>query len=295
MTAILIVDDMMSDRHLVAELLKVDPSLELRQAADGAEALASMEQSPPDMVVTDLIMPKVDGLELVASVRQKYPQVPVILMTSQGSEEIASQALRLGAASYVPKRRLVQELLDIVRRVLAVSSHQRGRARLLGCLSESHSKFVLGNDPSLFEPLIGYVQEAVAQLGLCDEVDCVRVGVALVEALSNALYHGNLEVGSELRADDQEAYWVLVRQRACQQPYCTRQIHVNAHLSREEGRFVVCDEGGGFQPEALPDPTDPANLEKPCGRGVLLMRTFMDEVRFNDSGNTVTLVKRPRR
>jgi len=55
---------------------------------------------------------------------------------------------------------------------------------------------------------------------------------------------------------------------------------------------VVRDEGSGFDPAALPDPTAPANLERVSGRGVLLLRTFMDEVIYNELGNAVTLVKR---
>jgi len=53
----------------------------------------------------------------------------------------------------------------------------------------------------------------------------------------------------------------------------------------------VRDEGPGFDPASLPDPTDPANLDRPCGRGMLLMRTFMDNVIYNDRGNEVTLFK----
>ena len=52
------------------------------------------------------------------------------------------------------------------------------------------------------------------------------------------------------------------------------------------------DDGPGFDVSTLPDPTDPANLERPSGRGVLFMRTFMDDVRYNPTGNCVTLLKR---
>ena len=55
---------------------------------------------------------------------------------------------------------------------------------------------------------------------------------------------------------------------------------------------MVRDEGPGFNPGDVPDPTDPANLERESGRGLLLMRTFMDDVQFSQHGNQVTLVKR---
>ena len=57
-------------------------------------------------------------------------------------------------------------------------------------------------------------------------------------------------------------------------------------------RFVIRDDGQGFDPARLPDPTDPELLERTSGRGVFLMRAFMDEVSFNETGNEATLTKR---
>jgi CheY-like chemotaxis protein/anti-sigma regulatory factor (Ser/Thr protein kinase) len=291
MTTILVVDDSAVDRQLVAGLLKRDGKLEVEFAAHGADALRQMEQRLPDLVLTDLIMPEMDGLDLVAAVRRKYPSVPVILMTSRGSEEIAVQALQRGAASYVPKRALGQRVYDTIQKVLAVAVHQRHLSRLMGCMTRSECDFVLDNDSALIGPLVSYLQECMTRMGLYDDADLTRVGVALEEALVNAIYHGNLEIGSELRENDR-AYYALVRRRREERPYCDRRIYVRVSLTREAAEFAVRDEGNGFDPTALPDPTDPANLEKTCGRGVLLMRTFMDDVRYNDCGNMVTLTKR---
>lgn len=292
MTAVLVVDDAAVDRRFVGELLQGDSNLQMRSAVHGADALEKMGESLPDVVVTDLIMPQMDGLELVAAVRAKYPLVPVILITSQGSEEIAVRALQQGAASYVPKRMMAQSLLETIEAVCAVSSRQRRHTRLMGCMTKNNCTFVLENDSTLTRPLVIYLQENLAHIGLCAEADRTRVGVALEEALSNALFHGNLELDSELKERDDEAYYALVRQRVQESPYQDRRIFVTTRLSTEEAMFVIRDEGSGFDPSALPDPTDPANLERLSGRGVLLMRTFMDEVIFNEVGNTVTLLKR---
>jgi len=295
MTKILVVDDLAVDRQFVGKLLERDSEFQIEYAADGAEALRRMEASPPDLVVTDLMMPEVDGLQLVEQARADYPLVPVILITSKGSEEIAGQALRRGAASYVPKRELPGDLLGTVRRVLGVSARQRDLSRLMECLARNDCEFVLQNDSALFPPLVSYLQDGLGHLGLCGDADRTRVGVALEEALSNALYHGNLEVGSELREEDGGAYHEMVRERMHQPPYSQRRIRVQAALSPEKAVFVIRDDGRGFDPSALPDPTDPENLEKASGRGILLMRTFMDRVEFNDAGNAVTLVKEGRR
>jgi CheY-like chemotaxis protein len=291
MTTILVVDDSAVDRNLVVGLLGKDPSFKVDCAINGRDALAKMEMEIPDLVVTDLIMPEMDGLSLVSAVRQRFRLVPVILMTSKGSEELAVQALDAGAASYVPKRILAQRLLDTVHNVLAVSWRRQGHIRLMGSMTESESTFVLENDPNLIGPLVTYVQEDCTHIGLCGATERTRLGVALEEALTNALYHGNLEIGSELREHDEKAYWALAKQRVQEEPYRDRRIHVTARMSRDRGVFDIRDEGPGFDPSSLPDPTDPANLEKVSGRGVLLMRAFMDDVRFNEVGNCVTLVK----
>jgi CheY-like chemotaxis protein len=292
MSVVLVVDDSPMDRRLIGGLLEKDPQWTVHYAQDGREALAQMRRTLPDLVITDLLMPGMDGLALVRAVREQYPAVPVILITAQGSDTIAVDALQQGAATYVPKHALASDLFESIRAVMAVSGHQKRHARFIDSLRRSSCEFVLENDDTLFPPLVGYLQDSATQLGLCDETDRVRIGIALEEALVNALYHGNLELDSSLREADCKAYSALAGQRRLELPYRDRRIHVRAQLARDLGVFVVRDDGPGFNPCALPDPTDPANLERVTGRGVLLMRSFMDEISYNSTGNEVTLTKR---
>jgi anti-sigma regulatory factor (Ser/Thr protein kinase) len=176
--------------------------------------------------------------------------------------------------------------------VLAVSRHQIGQRRLMQCMTRSELAFELDNDSSLFNPLVVYLQECAAEMLLCEDSDRTRIGIALEEALSNALCHGNLEIGSELREQGDQAYYQLLDQRRRTPPFAQRRIFVEASLSRDEAVFTVRDEGPGFDPASLPDPTDPENLERASGRGILLMRTFMDEVIHNETGNAVRMAKR---
>ncbi|NQT15764.1 MAG: response regulator [Planctomycetes bacterium] len=294
MPSVLVVDDQEMDRRIVAEFLKEESDLELRYAENGAQALEQIDEENPDLVLTDLVMPEVDGLELVTECRSRHPMVPVILITSKGNEETAVRALEEGAASYVPKQVFAQRLVSTVRNVLAVSGRQRVQSRLMGCMAKSEYVFDLENDSALIHPLVTYLQERTCYLKVCDESDRTRIGVALEEALVNALYHGNLEIGSELRGEDDRKYYMLIQQRSRQSPYRDRQVHVEVKMSRQHATFVIRDEGPGFDPSSLPDPTDPVNLEKASGRGLLLMRTFMDEVEYNEMGNVVTLTKRRR-
>jgi len=288
---VLVVDDSAGDRRLVSELLEKDPDLTVAHVSHGNEALAYMERHRPDLVLAEMLIPEMDGLELLAAVRSCHPGVPVILMTDRGNEEAVIQALRNGAASYVPKRHVTRDLLSTVQNVLAAVAWEKVHVRLLGCITRSEYSFVLQNDSALFHPLISFLQEAVGEMGLCDSNERTRLGVALEEALANAMYHGNLEVSSHLREEQDAEYHALVDQRRRQAPYRDRRIFVEAVLARRQAVFVVRDEGPGFDPSRLPDPTDPANLEKASGRGILLMRSFMDEVVYNELGNTVTMTK----
>jgi CheY-like chemotaxis protein len=290
---ILIVDDSAVDRHLIEGLLANDGGLNTTFAANGKEAWASIADAIPELVVTDLHMPEMNGFELLTAVMNEYPLVPVIVVTSRGNEEIAVQALKKGAASYVPKRMLRKYLLDTVYQVLEVADQRHRRAMLLEGMNQLDCGFVLKNNSNrLIAPLVGYLQDNLAHMGLCSVPERTRIAVALQEALSNALYHGNLEVNSELRDADPKRYDELIERRRTTEPYQHRGIHVEARLSRDKAVFVIRDEGPGFDVSSVADPTEICNLDKPSGRGLLLMRTFMTEVRYNDVGNQVTLIKR---
>lgn len=95
---------------------------------------------------------------------------------------------------------------------------------------------------------------------------CFAIRLALEEALINAIKHGN-------RFD----------------PH--KHIRIWAEVSDHRAAITIEDEGEGFRPETLADPTADENLEKPSGRGIMLMRAYMDQVTFNDRGNQVVMVK----
>jgi len=302
MATVLVVDDSSLDRHLAASLLARRAGAETTErsarfdvlfASNGEEALAAIQKQTPDLVLTDLQMPDMDGLKLVQEIRYRYPFLPVVLMTGQGSEDIAIQALQRGAASYVPKKNLAYDLIETIEDVLAAAGAKKHQQRLLDeCWMQSESHFVLSNDISFIPPLIGHFQESLTRMRLVDENGLIRVAVALREALTNAIYHGNLEAALEPRARDDKAYRQLIEERRHQEPYEDRRVYVTAKESRREAVYTIRDEGPGYDPASLPDPADPVNLEKVSGRGLLLIRTFMDEVLHNRQGNEITMVKR---
>jgi CheY-like chemotaxis protein/anti-sigma regulatory factor (Ser/Thr protein kinase) len=290
---VLVVDDSEVDRRLVGGLLERQGGCKVAFAHDGKAALQHFEQAVPDLVLTDLQMPEMDGLALVAAIKGEFPLTPVILMTAQGSEDIASEALRRGAASYVPKKKLAEDLIDTVERVLAAAREDRTHSRLMHHLTECDAQFVIGNDLTLIRALVSYLQQLLRCVPLGDETERLRVGIAIEEALKNAYYHGSLEVTTGAGWPQRKAIEQIARERLFEEPYRNRRIDVEAKVSRSEARFVIRDEGPGFNAAQLPDPAGPESHGKTSGRGIILMRTIMDEVSYNADGNEVTLVKRP--
>lgn len=291
MPKILVVDDSPEDRRLAVELIQQDPDMAIEEAENGRDAINGVRGWSPDVVLTDLHMPEMDGLELVSAIASENPDVPVILMTAHGSEAVAIDALRQGAASYVPKSLLAARLLNTIDQVLEAARADHVYKRLTEYMGDSTFAFQLENDRTLIRPLVDFVQNVLAGMRLCDASRRIQAGIALEEAMVNAMEHGNLAMSSELRERDEDAYRKLAIERMSQPPFCDRRIHINLEMNRSHANIVIRDEGTGFDPSNIRLPVEPPDLHKTTGRGLLLMQTFMDEVHFNDIGNEVTLVK----
>lgn len=293
MPTVLVVDDSRVDQRLVGALLQKNGSVRIEYASDGLEALKAVERGVPDLVVTDLVMPNMDGMELVLALRRVDPLVPIVMMTGAGSDEVALEAVKSGARAYIPKSALSRLLPGIVDQLLTLSREKRELNRFLRSISESESTFVIrDNDTQLISQLLEYVSGCMRAAGICEEGTEDLVCLGLEEALRNAVHHGNLELSSELREmEDDEVYNRAMEERRRTPPYCDRRVVVRVSISKRGAKFIVRDEGPGFDPSKLPDPTSPEHLEAVCGRGVWLMRSLMDEVLYNDKGNEVTLIK----
>ncbi|MGE0607155.1 MAG: response regulator [Pirellulales bacterium] len=295
MSRIIIAEDSATQAQAIQAMLQAR-GFQVEVYPDGAQALRAVEANPPDLLLTDLDMPNMDGLELVEAVRASRPQVPVVLMTAFGSEEIAMKALARGAASYVPKRTLNKDLIETVDGVLTVGQSDRDLRRLSQFLTRYEVDFTIENDPSLAPAVIAHVQRALASINFSDENELLRIGVALEQAIHNAMFHGNLELTSVEMSnayqleDGGKGYQELIDRRRNESPYCDRKVRIAVGLSDAEAVFAVQDEGAGFTPPVLAKGAE--TDAQGSNRGLRMMASLMDEVRFNPSGNQITLVKR---
>ncbi len=117
MSNILIVDDEQSYRQLLSLVFDGDGHT-MRTATNGREALKSLEEEPADLIISDVKMPDMDGIEMLRAVRETLPDLGVILMTAFASVETAREAFKLGADDFIQKPFDVEELKLIVRKTL---------------------------------------------------------------------------------------------------------------------------------------------------------------------------------
>lgn len=291
MARILVAEDSRAQSLQIQNLL-TKAKHTVQMAVDGDTALEMFRAETPEILLTDMHMPGKTGLELIEAIRESHPDVPVVMMTSDGTEDLAVEALRKGASNYIPKRRLGQDLISIIGGIAEMLDARKSRGSVLGALTHYEASYTFGNDREFANTLISQFESELKDMVFDNETELFRIVTALKEAILNAIDHGNLELDSSLREEDGgAAFYELARERLTQEPYCYRKITVTSRVSPEQLAYVIRDEGPGFDPDKLPDPNDPENILRAHGRGLMLIRSFMDDVVLNEKGNQITLIK----
>jgi len=266
---ILIIDHDTESRASLKKLL-ADSEHQVVTVPDGGSALDKIAQEDFDLIISDLMIGESGaatgsgGLQLIAEVSRKA-HTPVIV--SDGASRInICKAFKVGAANYLQKPYDKADLEKIIEKTLAYKSRRTANLLPASGLREI-IEIELPSDVKYLDGVLTYLEERAARFGIIHTGNS-NVFVALDEAICNAIKHGN-------KNDPSKA------------------VHVRAEISAQEARFTIRDEGPGFNPAAVPDPLHPANLYKNSGRGVLLIQHIMDEVKYNERGNEVIMVKKP--
>lgn len=296
MVKILLVDRSATDRRLLTGILEREQVYEVVAVESENEAIVALRTDEPKVVVWRTSVPAADGIQLIDDIRAGYSHVPVLVVSDPGAHDVVEEALRHGAVDYVPLANLGDRLASTVELLRNMLHGDPNYNDLLTCATKIVFEHSLENKISLIEPLTTLTARMIGGLEVGDETFALQAAVALDNAITNAMLHGNLE----LRHDDLlespaatlESNMALDRlQRA---PYCDRRVHVSVEVTPTRAQFIVRDEGTGFQqqPWALNDDALPRIDE--AGKGLFLMRSLMDSVTYNETGNEVTLIKRKR-
>ncbi len=151
MATILIVDDEQGMREVLTVLLE-QQGHRVIAASDGEQALEIVAHQPPDLVISDVRMPKVDGIGLLTGIREQYPHLPVIMMTAYASSDSTIQAMRLGADDYITKPFRIDEIRLVVEKALAKSrAKQRNQTAQPVMLEEVQLTGIIGRSPKMIE------------------------------------------------------------------------------------------------------------------------------------------------
>jgi DNA-binding NtrC family response regulator len=269
---IVLADDEDAARRSLGEILTED-GYAVRLAADGEEALRLVAEDGPDILLTDLKMPRLDGMDLLARVRAAYPDVAIVVMTAYGTIASAVKALRAGAEDYLTKPIDVEELEHLLEAVL-------GRRRLL---AEARLLRQRLDDKYGFDNIVG---RAPAML------DVFRLVEQVAPSQASILITGESGTGKELIAQAihqhsprRDAPFVKVSCAALPETLLESELFGHERgsftgaIARRPGRFEVAAGGTIFLDEIG---------DIPLGMQVKLLR-FLQERQFERLGGNQTL------
>ena len=265
-----------------------DVSLHVRQVGYQCQSRtpAAMELDPPacSLILIGAVGAEVSA-ERVRAWRQRCQNVPCVVLTGESPWISSESALRADVAGILPRTDVESDLIPTLQAILgapattAPVSHREVLA------------YTIDNNPELLPLIVASVRQRIVGWPFQDSIELERVTVALSEALDNALYHGNLDLCSDLRQGTGQTWRNESRARRTALPYRNRRLRFQAIFDSQKAEFVIRDEGSGFDPAVLIDCTQLQNLERCSGRGLFLMKMYMDEMRFNAIGNEITLQK----
>lgn len=290
---ILLVDDEPLVREELGALL-VDEGYAVTTAGDADEGLALFRSAQPDMVITDVRMPRGDGLSLAVAMRELSPATPITVITGHGSEQSVIVALRAGVIDFIKKPVRIEDLTAALLRMEAARElARRERVRLppTARLIEHSWVFELASELDAIPAFVDVVLSTCA--ADLPQPQLVELSLALREVVLNAVEHGNLGLtfAEKARALEQGTLPQVLAERAERAPYAQRRVRLTARRLVDALEIEVRDEGEGFDWQSLPDPTAPDHLLAAHGRGVLLAQLSVDRLSFNAAGNRVTLRK----
>ena len=284
MTNVLLAEDSVTQAEMIRGLLEA-AGFEVTHAEDGATAMGEIEKQQPDVLLTDLVMPNMNGGELTRVVVQKFPEIPVLVFTARGSESLAVDALADGAVNFVPKAllqaRLIPAVQELADRVRVDKSCCESGANLV----VPELVFELDSDPRCILPVTRYIQKTLAFAQVMDVLTRFRITSAISAALINAICYGNLEM-----REDEESIYKLMRgeTRPAKVPHKVRLV---VSVGVQDTRVLVTHDGPGAMSRTSPAPGTPESFELEDCRGLLLVTSFMDQVIYHQLSNEIVMVK----
>ncbi|MBF0549864.1 MAG: response regulator [Deltaproteobacteria bacterium] len=290
---ILVVDDDPAILKLITKVLN-KWGFPVTTASDGLQALELFRRESYPIVLTDVMMPQLNGIELLKEIRKIDPLTFVITMTAHGNENLAITALREGAANYIKKPFALDHIKDVVTRIARTIKQQLRTSPDRSAVVQEWMVLEIKND---LDKIFGVVNQALSCASNIVKVEELSgLSIGLYEIILNAMEHGNLEINfdEKTRLIETNTYLGAMIERKCYAAFSSRTVKVISHINKTRIKVIVRDNGPGFDWRSKIgelEEMDPMELLN-HGRGILLARINFDEIRYNEAGNVVTLIKR---
>ncbi len=249
--------------------------------------------SEADLIWTDLAMPDGNGIQVIGTARVHLPTVQILVVSGHADGEHVLEALREDADHFLAKPMEMSEFYAVLRRIADICAAGRDKVRVW------HS--FVRCDLELHVPADFGVAAATAALfakhgrSFLDDPAARGLQIAVHEILLNSIEHGCLEITREEKLDALSAnrYSELIAARRADPTLGARCVRVRMTADPDQGvTITLSDPGPGFDPEALPDPSEPENIFLEGGRGVLMARLHVSEIFYADGGRTAILMAR---
>jgi CheY-like chemotaxis protein len=260
---ILVVDDEEDVRETLSEMIK-GLGYQVLIAEGGKEALEKIKTEKVDLIITDLAMPKMNGLELIVRSKQNNPNIPIAVISAFGSAENTTYALTRGAFSFIAKPFKLSQIKELVRKGKQLRELSLGTYTLLEWV-KSQTEMVFPSQPNLFPSAILFALKECQWRGIEDDARLENVAICLEELLDNAFVHGN-------RKDKD------------------KRIKVKMAFDAEKFVLAVKDEGDGFNGESYLEKIREEHASMPEKRGLFIVDLLMDDLRFSKKGSEATAV-----
>lgn len=292
---ILLVDDEPPIVEYLARKIKQVAKYETIIANNGQEAIQVLQDNTVHLVITDLVMPYMGGIELLKTIRKRWSYIPVVILTGYGTLHDAIDAVKYGASNFILKPFDMSELFAVIEKIFSMMEEQEDTIEVVNFIDFEQTNFSIPNSIEAIRQVVHLLMQKASRYWNINTDDLMDLHVCLYEALVNAYEHGNLEVDSQLKhkihEDPTQSYEVFLIQRAQSEPYKNKKIIVEFNIDREKLVCTVTDEGKGFNYLNLDNPLDPDNMLKAAGRGLMLIHSMVDNVTFNECGNSITICK----
>ncbi len=288
---ILLVDD---ENDFLKVLIRLLSSCghKVETAENGAIAWEKFSQSAEmiDAIVTDINMPGLSGLELLSKIRKHNYEVPVIFMTGERELEYAIQALKFDAFDFLIKPFEAKQLTEVLKKLESIKIPADALQETFQVYEEK-MQITIPSRTSLVPSVIKHLHVHFKSVLEIYKINHYKYALCLQEALLNGIIHGNLGISSDIKETSWQQFNNLIKEKEAIQEFADKKIFISCYLNQKAVECIIQDEGGGFNHQNLPNPNDPNSLL--CsGRGILIIQQFMDEVIWNQAGNSIKMIKR---